>query len=84
MTSARQRMQRESLLADERLPWLVFPVLMLGFWVTESWLHTTFFDNRTFLEDLRPDGNELWMRILVGACLLVLTALWSLTDQQPL
>lgn len=75
-------MRRESLLADERLPWLVLPVMMLGFWVTESWLHTTFFDSRTFLQDLWPDGHELWMRVLVGVCLFVLTALWSLTVKQ--
>ena len=75
-------MRRESLLADERLPWLVLPVMMLGFWVTESWLHTTFFDSRTFLQDLWPDGHELWMRVLVGICLLVLTVLWSLTVKQ--
>lgn len=80
--SARRRFRRESLLADERLPWLVLPGLMLGFWITESWLHSTFFDNRTFLQDLWPDGHELWMRVLVGGCLLVLTVLWSLTVKQ--
>jgi len=79
---ARARARRESLLADERLPWLVLPVLMLGFWVAESWLHSTFFDSRTFLQDLWPDGHELWMRVLVGVCLFVLTVLWSMTVKQ--
>jgi len=74
--------RRESLLADERLPWLVLPVLMVGFWIAESWMHVTFFDNRTFLQDLWPDGHELWMRVLVGGCLFLLTFLWSLTVKQ--
>lgn len=55
---------------------------MAGFWVIESWMHATFFDNRTFLQDLRPDGHELWMRVLVGVCLFLLTALWSMAVRQ--
>lgn len=81
-TSASGKRGPDSPLADPRLPWLVFPLLMAGFWVTESWLHTTFFDDRTFLQDLRPDGHELWMRILVGGCLLVVTVMWSLAVRQ--
>lgn len=65
------------------LPWLVAPVTILGFWVTEAWLHSTFLDGGPFVTGfLRPDAHETWMRALVVIVMLLVAALWSATLRQ--
>jgi len=66
------------LITAEWLPWALTPLLLMGFWVFEAWLHSQVFGhNRLVLSLLRPDGHELWMRIVVAGMLVVVAVLWA-------
>jgi len=61
----------------EWLPWALAPLMILGYWVFEAWLHSHVFGQKALLVSLfSPDPHELWMRVGVAVMLLVVATLW--------